>query len=44
MINFSYFYLPEAYTEPRRTYTMERLVKIVNDFKSLTVFTKKLHR
>ena len=41
---FSYHYLPKAYLEPSRTCTMEFFGRIVNGFKPLTIFAKKLHR
>ena len=43
-INFFSLYLQEAYIEPSRTYTMEFFAKIVNGFKLVIIFSKKLHR
>ena len=43
LINRTCNFRTEAYTEPCGTSKMELFVKIVNGFKFLIIFTKKLH-
>ena len=43
LINRTFNFRTEAYTEPCETSKMELFVKIVNSFKPLIIFTKKLH-
>ena len=43
LINRTCNFRTEAFTEPYETSKMELFMKIVNGFKQLIIFTKKLH-